>query len=429
MDTDVEVRRVERPLEQLEALIWQGAANLSAAECEWLLAVAEFDRREGWVSWECRSCAAWLSWQVGLDIRAAREKVRVARALEVFPLVRAAMAAGRLSYSKVRAITRIAAAETEQMLVDLALAATTHQVERIVTGYRRSEDVELASEQEQQARRRLTHQVESDGSVTIKVRLPAAEAARVLAAVDAAVAPAKDDDGQYVPLDVRRVDALVEVVTAGGAASELIHVHVDAEVLAGGHGRCDVEPVGDSGLGPAPLSGEAVRRLLCDRPYVTVVHGADGGVVGVSARQRLVRGVRRRLVEQRDGGCRRVPGCARRGRLEVHHIVHRAHGGGNDPANLILLCCFHDHRVHEGGWTLEVTAGGDVELVGRDGRRITTRPVEMPAEPAAVHHRGRSPDDGRSRWAGDPLDLGLVTELLHWQRHQHSTGSADPTAA
>jgi len=78
-------------LEQLEAVICQGAANLSAAERDWLLAVAEFDRREGWACWGVVSSAAWLSWQVGPDLRAAREKVRVARSLLEFPLISAAM--------------------------------------------------------------------------------------------------------------------------------------------------------------------------------------------------------------------------------------------------------------------------------------------------------------------------------------------------
>lgn len=124
-----------------------------------------------------------------------------------------------------------------------------------------------------------------------------------------------------------------------------------------------------------------------------------------------------------------MPGCDRRGRLEVHHIVHRAHGGDNDPANLILLCCFHHHRVHEGGWILEAIAGGDIDLVSPNGRRLTTRPVPMNAEPAAAHRHGRSADDGRSHWTGDPLHLGLVTELLHWQHHRRSPGSVDPDAA
>ena len=112
----------------------EGAANLSAAERDWLLAVAEFDRREGWAQWGVVSCAAWLSWQVSLDLRAAREKVRVARSLAKFPLISEAMGNGSLSYSKVRAITRIAEPATERSLVAMALAGTTNHVERMLSG-------------------------------------------------------------------------------------------------------------------------------------------------------------------------------------------------------------------------------------------------------------------------------------------------------
>src|SRR5687768_5978347 len=138
METFTDVHRVT-PLEWLEAEICQGAANLTAAEASWLALVAEFDRRRGWEVWECRSCAAWLSWQVGLDMRAAREKVRVAHALGEFPLLAAAMATGALSYSKVRAITRIVTPATEADLLVIALAGTSNHVERIVAAYRRGE--------------------------------------------------------------------------------------------------------------------------------------------------------------------------------------------------------------------------------------------------------------------------------------------------
>ena len=85
MDTFTNVHQVT-PLELLEAEICQGAANLTAAEASWLALVAEFDRRRGWEAWGCASCAAWLSWQVGLDMGAAREKVRVAHAVAQFPV-------------------------------------------------------------------------------------------------------------------------------------------------------------------------------------------------------------------------------------------------------------------------------------------------------------------------------------------------------
>ncbi|MDQ3571148.1 MAG: 13E12 repeat family protein, partial [Actinomycetota bacterium] len=96
----------ELPLERLEAEITELAADIWAATSRWLGLVAEFDRREGWASWGCRSCAHWLSWRCGVALNAAREKVRVARKLEDLPDISEAFSRGELSYSKVRALTR-----------------------------------------------------------------------------------------------------------------------------------------------------------------------------------------------------------------------------------------------------------------------------------------------------------------------------------
>src|SRR5262245_8771514 len=100
-------------LEVIAAEICCMAGHLNAATYRWLALIAELDRRQGWAEDSAQSCAHWLSWKCGVALGAAREKVRVARALESLPKTSAAMASGRLSYSKVREITRVASAETE----------------------------------------------------------------------------------------------------------------------------------------------------------------------------------------------------------------------------------------------------------------------------------------------------------------------------
>jgi hypothetical protein len=109
----MDVREVQeqaacRPLERLEADIVSHAGRLAAAECRWLLMVAEYDRRQGWAQWGCWSCAMWPGWKCGIARRSAQEKVRVARALEGLPLITEAFSKGELSYSQVRALTRVA---------------------------------------------------------------------------------------------------------------------------------------------------------------------------------------------------------------------------------------------------------------------------------------------------------------------------------
>src|SRR2546430_7926583 len=121
--------QAEVPIERLEADICELAAHLNAATARWMALIAEFDRREGWVSWEVTSCAHWLAWKCGLGLGAAREHVRVARALESLPVIAAAFASGALSYSKVRALTRMATPETDASLAELARSATAAHLE------------------------------------------------------------------------------------------------------------------------------------------------------------------------------------------------------------------------------------------------------------------------------------------------------------
>src|SRR5437870_11863660 len=111
------------------------SAHLEAATARLLDLIREFDERGGWNT-GFSSCAAWLSWRVGLDLGAARERVRVARALGTLPRLARALARGELSYAKVRALTRVATPETEERLLAVGRAGTAWHVERIVRGWR-----------------------------------------------------------------------------------------------------------------------------------------------------------------------------------------------------------------------------------------------------------------------------------------------------
>jgi len=106
-------------LDHLGDEIAELSAHLDAATARLLVLIREFDARGGWNA-GFRSCAAWLSWRVGLDLGAAQERVRVARALETLPLVAQALARGQVSYAKLRAITRVATPETEARLLGVA---------------------------------------------------------------------------------------------------------------------------------------------------------------------------------------------------------------------------------------------------------------------------------------------------------------------
>src|SRR5215471_15336481 len=139
--------------ERLGDEIAELSAHLDAATSRLLDLIREFDAHGGW-GYGFASCAHWLNWRVGLDLGAAREKVRVARALGNLPLLAGALARGELSYAKVRALTRVATPETEARLLNVGRAGTACHVERIVRGWRWVDRRAKARETEQQHRRR-----------------------------------------------------------------------------------------------------------------------------------------------------------------------------------------------------------------------------------------------------------------------------------
>ena len=227
-------------LNRLGDQIAELSARIDAATYELLCHLHEFDLRHGWEGW--RSCAHWLNWRTGLDLGAAREKLRVAAALADLNHVAAAMARGQLSYSKVRALTRVASPATEARLLAMALCATAAQVERLVRAWRRVDrDAQPDAEQVLLASRALSMQVDEDGMVVLRGRLPPEVGAVLLRAVEAALqqVPATAD-GSEPTIAQRRADALglvAESALAGGldpgnsADRFQVTVHVQADAL------------------------------------------------------------------------------------------------------------------------------------------------------------------------------------------------------
>src|SRR5262245_33727486 len=156
------------------------SVHLDAATVRLLDLIREFDVREGWNT-GFRSCAAWLAWRVGLDMGAARERVRAARALEGLPRLKAALARGELSYAKVRALTRVATPATEERLLAVGRAGTAEHVERIVRGWRRVDrQAEVEETRQHHKYRALRVYQDVDGSVVVRGRLtPRSEERRV----------------------------------------------------------------------------------------------------------------------------------------------------------------------------------------------------------------------------------------------------------
>src|SRR5215471_12396703 len=188
-DADIAIDGVV-PLERVEAQICELAGHLAAATCRFLVLLGDFDARRGWASWEMSSCAAWLSWKCQMSSGTAREHVRVARALRDLPVIRARFAAARLSYAKVRALTRIATAATEADLAEIAGPMTANQLERFARAHRQ---VTQADDAAARVQRRLTWRFEEDGSLSGTFRLPPLAGAVLLRALRAACADLAGD--------------------------------------------------------------------------------------------------------------------------------------------------------------------------------------------------------------------------------------------
>jgi hypothetical protein len=173
-----------RPLERLEAEIVELCSQLAVATCKLSILIGEFDSGEGWREWGMASTGHWLSWQCGIGLNAAREQVRVARAMREFPVITEAFSEGRLSYSKVRAITRIATTDTVELLVDWAQHCTAAQLERVVAGQRRA--VRAQDVRARKAARQVSWRWDDDGSLVGSFRLPPEDGARLLQALEIA---------------------------------------------------------------------------------------------------------------------------------------------------------------------------------------------------------------------------------------------------
>ena len=390
-------------------------AHISAAECRLLRAIGEFDARSGWAGIGIASCAHWLNWKCGISLVTAHERVRVARALRELPATGAAMGRGELSYSKVRAITRVATPENEATLVNLARKGTAHHLEETVRQYRklrRTEETKTGAER--QRGREVRYHWDDDGMLVIRARLPAEQGAVVLKALEAAAealrgttssdfpssfpagnsdtSPTDESPAGNAPrahaLDktpfpaetcfvARRADALVlmsETLLAKGAEGltpgekHQVVVHVDAAVLADEtrDGRAEIEG------GPA-LAVDTVRRLLCDGSVVPVADDANGEPLNIGRKTRAIPPSLRRALKSRDGGCR-FPGCTNRRWVDGHHIEHWADGGETKLANLVSMCSLHHRLVHEEGFKVERDTNGALSFRTPDGRRIDDAP-------------------------------------------------------
>jgi hypothetical protein len=446
-------------LDRLGDEIAELSAHLDAATARLLGLVRDFDARGGWNT-GFSSCAAWLTWRVGLEPGAAREWVRVARALGTLPRLAQALARGEISYSKVRAVTRVATPETEERLLAVARAGTAAHVERIVRGWRRVDrQAEAREAARQHASRALHVYQDEDGMVIVRGRLAPEVGALLTQALTAAreklypqrlsaATPAdpsennhrEDDPSEDAPtMAQQQADALALLAETAlhhgidpGAPAERyqVVVHVDAPVLV------DAEQPGQSVLEDgARVPAETSHRLACDASRLVMRHDPDGHVVEVGTRSRTIPPALRRALLHRDRGCR-FPGCGIRF-VQGHHLRHWAQGGPTTLSNLASLCRRHHRAVHEEGYQVHRLPDGELRFRRPNGLLLTEvpPPAAVPADPVPalrarheahglrIHARTACPG-----WLGERLDVVWAIDVLH-PLAQRAAANGDPTAA
>lgn len=414
------------------------AARIDAATYELLVLIRRFDEEEGW---NCGflTCAHWLTWRIGLAPSAARERVRVARALGELPLMSGAMKRGELSYSKVRALTRVARPDTEKELVELARAGTAAHIEQVVRAWRRIDrSVEAAEDELRDASSHVTTHVDENGMFVIRGRLAPEAGEVVMKALKAASEKLYAEQQEDRPSAGKvRADALALVAesalkggldpgSSGDRYQVVVHVseeelsvpekapvvgctscvsaetpaahvsaetpqshpqehaaataeaeHVSAEAPADGQPANGRPSPCSAWLGDSqvPVSAETARRIACDAGRVRITHRSSQ-ILSVGRKTRTIPPPIRRALEFRDQGCR-FPGCTSK-HCDAHHIVHWADGGETKLSNLVLLCRRHHRLLHEGGFCVRMSEAGAVQFFHRRGRPLEQSPAPPP---------------------------------------------------
>ena len=425
-------------LDDLADEIAELSTHIDAATWRLLRAIAEFDRRGGW-NGGFLSCAHSLSWKIGMDLVTAREKVRVAHALEGLPRISEAFWLGRVSYSKVRAMVRVATEKNEELLLRIALDGTASHVEKLVRGYRRGRRLEeLAEARRQREDRYLEYYMDEDGMVVFRGRLPAEVGACVIKALEAAMDALRERDTSCCVTDGANGDDSAESSKGRCAADD--GKSLEPSALTRGDDGAQSWPEAGGGIEYDSAESSETRpradQLRADalgliaemalsgglgatgrgEIYQVVVH-VDGhaladpcseGLCELENGQHIPVDTCRRLscdapgvtvIHSPDGDVLHVgrrsrkvtlplwralvsrdrmcqfPGCGRTGHLVTHHIRHWAEGGETEPGNLILLCRAHHWAVHEGGCLVEGRAPRGLVFRRPDGRILPLCPA------------------------------------------------------
>lgn len=470
--------------DELERRVLGHAAQIAALTGRFLDYLGEFDARGAWMGPGMHSCAQWLSWRAGMSLRTAQEHLRVARALPGLPMVREHLLAGRLSFSKVRALTRVGTPEREPELVNFALSATAAQLDRLVGTMPKIDNQPDCDDPEERTDRNEENQpkpIESyaswrwneDGSLRMSMCLNPVDAAHVLAGLvraeyertrvdgdadlprteevggldegganategSASAAKPHRDLWRNVPTNV--APALVMMADTVIDAVSMPEIAPGAEILV--HETPEPEAAGRSESATAHLDEgpilTATQRdeLRCNASVRSVGHDSSryavgpqlGPIVWWGRKRRFPNPALTRTVYMRDRFCR-APGCGRTRGLHIHHVLPWSQGGTTDPDNLILLCAHHHRMLHDDDFVILALGKQRFRFQTTAGSELKPAPAMLPgpAESTSWNPDARIAQDALTPEGNGPLDLGYATEVLYaiWDRRARERRAAD----
>ena len=456
---------------ELERDVVEGYAKQASNFAWWLSRVAEFDRRELFVHLGVNSCSHWLTLRCGISSRTAREHVKVARQLDDLPAVRTAFSEGRVSYSKVRAVCRVATPATEAFLLDLAFSLTTPQLERSIMAYEAAHRRNTAEDDMARRERCGIHRsVDHDGLVRYEMIVEPQESLlmdkameygcdqvydtqkRAARAAAEAAERGEEDSGEgadgagdgppiakpsYPRGPKGRLEGLLWSVRRGLVnfnRPEAVFAEPYQIVVHVKEGAAFVDHEGNVDLGNGlTVHPKTLQKMACASMITAMLEGSDERPLDLGRTKRVATRKQKIALSARYPTCQ-FPGCEIGWqRCEFHHLDFWARDkGSTDLERMRPLCGAHHDLVHIGGWQLVLDHRGRVMAVTPGGSIVPPVPVlsDIAVGPQllvddvlgrgyddsrrAAHERaetlmGASHGERLTRWG-----LGVIVEGLLW---------------
>jgi hypothetical protein len=419
------------------------AGQINAATYLFLKMLAEFDRRKGWCKNGIRSCSHWLTLNCSLAVATAHEHLRVAHCLEKLPKTNEGFESGVLSYSKVRAMTRVATDDNEAILISAAANSSASHVENLVRKYRQVDaDQNPIEPKDEYQQRKLTAYQNKDGMWIINAKLPQLEGGLVVKALEEIMrqqdrnssaeeskeaqenSSAEESEEVRASFSQKRADALSSMSEHFIATATVDDENGGIQALAG-HERCQVVLHLNLDNADTPpnmdyhcISVANAKRFSSDASLYTVLEDRYGDVLNIGRKARTISPPLARALNVRDETCC-FPGCCANKYVDFHHVTHWIDGGETNPDNLIKLCRFHHRQLHQGHysialqpddsdkqkWIFKTAAGEVIEpnprlLQGRNKEFLETQWPDIDSHTAV------------SRWRGGTFDYPTILEDL-----------------